>query len=177
MMDWSACGLSADTVSDQASWQAYIALTLSSIESTIRLPKKAILIIPDKFSKFKTTAVCVKEDKALGLTATEEETEIENVIWDGEALLDVSEFERAGYASKGMMLLRNRFFKTCAFNTNLQRWFKDNNIKEIRQLTGYTTARKVEDIKLVITESSRSSQYTSSVGLAESIRLEFKCRD
>ena len=42
-MDWSACGLSADSVSDQASWQAYIALTLSSIESAIRLPKKAIL--------------------------------------------------------------------------------------------------------------------------------------
>ena len=154
MMEWSACGLSADTVSDQASWQAYIALTLSSIESTIRLPKKAILIIPDKVSKFKTTAVCVKEDKALGLTATEEETEIENVIWDGEALLDVSEFERAGYADKGMMLLRNRFFKTCAFNTNLQKWFKDKGITTVGQLAGYTTARKVEDIKLVITESS-----------------------
>ena len=154
MMDWSACGLCADSVSDQASWQAYIALTLSSIESTIRLPKKAILIIPDKVSKFKTNAVCVKEDAEQGLVATEEETEIENVIWDGEALLDVSEFESAGYGDKGMMLLRNRFFKTCAFNTNLQKWFADNGITEIRQLAGYTTARKVEDIKLVITESS-----------------------
>jgi hypothetical protein len=154
MMEWSACGLCADSVSDQASWQAYIALTLSSIESTIMLPKKAILIIPDKVSKFKTNAVCVKEDKELGLSAIEEETEIENVIWDGEALLDVSEFEKAGYADKGMMLLRNRFFKTCAFNTNLQKWFEDKNITEIRQLAGYTTARKVEDIKLVITESS-----------------------
>ena len=154
MMAWSACGLSADSVSDQASWQAYIALTLSSIESTIRLPKKAILTIPDKVSKFKTTAVCVKENKALGLTATEEETEIENVIWDGEALLDVSEFENAGYGDKGMMLLRNRFFKTCAFNTNLQKWFADNGITTVGQLAGYTTARKVEDIKLVITESS-----------------------
>ncbi|MBO5416693.1 MAG: hypothetical protein J6A83_08710 [Clostridia bacterium] len=154
MMDWSSCGLSADSVSDQASWQAYIALTLSSIESAIRLPKKSILIIPDKVSKFKTTAVCVKEDATVGLTAEEEETEIENVIWDGEALLDVSEFERAGYADKGMMLLRNRFFKTCAFNTNLQKWFKDNGITTVGQLAGYTTARKVEDIKLVITESS-----------------------
>jgi len=134
MMEWSSCGLSSDTVSDQASWQAYIALTLSSIESTIRLPKKAILIIPDKVSRFKTTAVCVKEDKALGLTAAEEETEIENVIWDGEALLDVSEFERAGYKEKGMMLLHNRFFKTCAFNTNLQDWFFDNDITQISQL-------------------------------------------
>ena len=154
MMDWSACGLSADSVSDQASWQAYIALTLSSIESTIRLPKKAILIIPDKVSKFKTNAVCVKEDAEQGLVATEEETEIENVIWDGEALLDVSVFEENDYEDKGMMLLRNRFFKTCAFNTNLQKWFADNGITEIRQLAGYTTARKVEDIKLVITESS-----------------------
>ena len=154
MMAWSACGLSADNVSDQASWQAYIALTLSSIESTVKLPKKAILIIPDKVSKFKTTAVCVKEDAKEGLTATEEETEIENVIWDGEALLDASEFKRAGYQSKGMMLLRNRFFKTCAFNTNLQKWFKDKGITTVGQLTGYTTARKVEDIKLVITESS-----------------------
>ena len=92
MMTWSSCGLSADSVSDQASWQAYIALTLSSIESTIRLPKKAILIIPDKVSRFTTKAVCVKEDAKEGLTAAEEETEIENVIWDGEALLDVSEF-------------------------------------------------------------------------------------
>ena len=154
MMAWSACGLSADSVSDQASWQAYIALTLSSIESTIRLPKKAILIIPDKVSRFTTKAVCVKEDAEEGLTATEEETEIENVIWDGEALLDVSEFERAGYADKGMMLLRNRFFKTCAFNTNLQKWFADNGITTVGQLAGYTTARKVDDIKLVITESS-----------------------
>ena len=48
--------------------------------------------------------MCVKEDKELGLKAIEEETEIENVIWDGEALLDLSEFERAGYKDKGMML-------------------------------------------------------------------------
>ncbi|MBR3714877.1 MAG: hypothetical protein IKM18_03110, partial [Clostridia bacterium] len=154
MMAWSSCGLSDENVSDQASWQAYISLTLSSIEGKLTLPKKAILIIPDKVSKFKTKAVCVRKDEAEGLSANLEETEIENVIWDGEALLDVSEFERFGYKDKGMMLLRNRFFKTCAFNTNLQKWFSDNGITEIRQLAGYTTARKVSDIKLVITESS-----------------------
>ena len=154
MIKWSSCGLGEENVSDQASWQAYIALTLSSIEGVIRLPKKAILIIPDKVSRFKTVAVCVKKDDKEGLVASEEETEIENVIWDGEALLDVSEFENIGYREKGMMLLRNRFFKTCAFNTNLQKWFADNGIAEIRQLAGYTTARKISDIKLVITESS-----------------------
>ena len=154
MMEWSSCGLSADTASDQASWQAYTALTLSSIESTIKLPKKSILIIRDRVSRFKADAVCVKETENHDLVAEEEETDIENVIWDGEALLDASVFEEFDYADKGMMLLRNRFFKTCAFNTNLQDWFFDNDITQISQLAGYTTARNIKDIKLVITESS-----------------------
>ena len=154
MMAWSSCDLSADTASDQASWQAYIALTLSSIESTIKLPKKSILIIRDRVSRFTAEAVCVKETDAHDLRAEEEETEIENVIWDGEALLDASVFFENGYNDHGMMLLRNRFFKTCAFNTNLQDWFFDNDIEYVSQLAGYTTARDIEDIKLVITESS-----------------------
>lgn len=153
MMAWSSCGLSSE-VDDQASWQAYISLTLSSIESILKLPKKAILIIPDQTSIFKTHAVCVRQTEDGMLTAAEEETEVENVIWDGEALMDVSVFEDSGYGEHSMMLLRNRFFKTCAFNTNLQRWFQANDIKQIRQLAGYTTARDVADIKLVITESS-----------------------
>ena len=114
----------------------------------------------------------MNEDKELGLTAIEEETEIENVIWDGEALLDVSEFERAGYSDKGMMLLRNRFFKTCAFNTNLQKWFKDNGITTVGQLAGYTTARKVEDIKLVITESSL--KYLKFMPKGQSLKLSLE---
>lgn len=154
MMEWSACGLSAEEAEDQASWQAYIALTLSSIEKTIKLPKKAILIMQDKVSTFTDTAVCVKEDPEEGLIANEEETVIENVIWDGEALLDVSIFEENGYADKGMMLLRNRFFKTCAFNTNLQKWFADRGVTSVKSLNGFTLARKIEDVKLVITESS-----------------------
>ena len=54
------------------------------------------------------------------------------------------------------MLLRNRFFKTCAFNTNLQKWFEDNGITKPSQLNGYysKSVRSIKDIKLVITESS-----------------------
>lgn len=73
MMAWSSCDLSADTASDQASWQAYIALTLSSIESTIRLPKKSILIIRDRVSRFTDTVICVKETDTHDLRAEEEE--------------------------------------------------------------------------------------------------------
>ena len=59
---------------------------------------------------------------------TEEETEVENVIWDGQGLLDVSVFEDNELEDYGMLLLRNRFFKSCAFCTRLQDWFKDNGI-------------------------------------------------
>lgn len=154
MMAWSSCDLSADIASDQASWQAYIALTLSSIENTIKLPKKSILVIRDRISRFKADAVCVKETDTHDLIAEEEETEVENVIWDGEGLLDASVFMENGYNAYGMLLLRNRFFKTCAFNTNLQDWFFENNITEVSQLAGFTTAKNIEDIKLVVTESS-----------------------
>ena len=154
MMAWSSCNLSADVVADQASWQAYIALTLSSIENVIKLPKKSILIIRDRVSRFTENVVCVKENDAHDLRAEEEETEIENVIWDGEALLEAEIFNENGYGGHGMMLLRNRFFKTCAFNTNLQDWFFDNDIEYVSQLAGYTTARDIKDVKLVITESS-----------------------
>lgn len=155
MMAWSACDLSANTASDQASWQAYIALTLSSIERTIRLPKKSILIIRDRVSRFTENVICVKETDTHDLRAEEEETEIENVIWDGEALLDTEIFNVNGYGTRGMMLLRNRFFKTCAFNTNLQDWFFDNDITQVSRLAGYTTASIIRWIFITTSAFSR----------------------
>ena len=84
MMKWSACGLSAEDVTDQASWQAYLSLTMSSIEGTIRLPKKAILIMPDAVSTFETDAVSVEETADHDLTATEKKVRVKNKIWDGQ---------------------------------------------------------------------------------------------
>ena len=156
MMTWSSCGLDGNSVDDQASWQAYISLTLSSIEDRIYIPKKAILIIRDQESVFDENAVNVSADGE-SLCAKLEKVQIENKIWDGEALLDVSVFEDNGYGDNGMLLLRNRFFKTCAFNTNLQQWFRDKGIRDLSQLSGHyykDAPRRIEDIKLVITESS-----------------------
>ena len=155
MMAWSSCGLDPQALTDQASWQAYISLTLSSIEKKIHIPRQSIMIIKDQISAFRDTVIRVGEC-GVGLSASREEVEIKNVVWDGEALLDRSVFEENGYADKGMMLLRNRFFKTCAFNTNLQEWFADNGITKPSQLGGYCSSRtrSIGDIKLVITESS-----------------------
>lgn len=156
MMTWSSCGLNGDEVDDQASWQAYISLTLSSIKNRIYIPKKAILIIKDQTSEFPQDAVNVSAD-GTSLVAKRETVTIKNTIWDGEALLDESVFEEYGYEDNGMLLLRNRFFKTCAFNTRLQKWFRDKGITKLEQLSGHYykgAPRRIEDIKLVITESS-----------------------
>lgn len=58
------------------------------------------------------------------------------------------------YKGKGMLLLRNKFFKSCCFNTNIQKFFKDNNITEISQLNGQTIATDIKDIKIITTPSS-----------------------
>ena len=53
------------------------------------------------------------------LVAEQKQTEITNDIWDGESLLDENVFKN-GYEDKHMLLLRNKFFKSCAFRTKLQ---------------------------------------------------------
>ena len=90
------------------------------------------------------------------MVANKDNCEIENNIFDGEGLLDASIFKQLGLSKKGMMLLRNRFFKCCAFNTNLQKWFKDNHIKSVNQLNliqGVTFAKDIKDVLLVVSES------------------------
>lgn len=156
MMEWSSCGIDGKGIADQASFQAYISLTLSSIKQTVRLSKKSILIIPDQESEFVENAVRVyRNEENNGLNAELGKVKISNKIWDGEALLDESVFAENGLGEKGMMLLRNRFFKTCAFNTRLQKWFADNHISDIKQLNGcHRRGATLSDIKMVITESS-----------------------
>lgn len=58
------------------------------------------------------------------------------------------------YDKHGMILLRNRFFKSACFNCNLQQFFADHGITSIDQLNGRTFAESIEDIKIVTTPSS-----------------------
>lgn len=134
--------------------EAYKALSLSSLKNQIVLDPHNVLILRDEYSKFTDECINVKTDDSGKLIAVKEKTTIKNNIWDGEGLLDVSVFKENGYENKGMLLLRNKYFKCCAFNTNLQKWFKDNNITSVLQLNGYTEANSISEIKLVVTESS-----------------------
>lgn len=153
MKKWDKCGLKINTDDDidLAAYEAYISLPMSSIIDTVEILPENILVINDYESTFEDEIVAVEvgENK---LIASQREAKITNSIWDGQSLLDESLFGK--YKNKGMLLLRNRFFKTCAFNTNIQKWFTDNGITKINQLKGKTLAKDIKDIKLITTPSS-----------------------
>lgn len=153
MSRWDRCGLTIKkgATIDLASWEAYISLPMSSMIDTLTIEPENILIVGDYDSIFYDDVVAVEEVN--GKLSAEQRTEkIENTIWDGESLMDVSLFGK--YADKGMLLLRNRFFKTCAFNTNIQQWFADNGITDVQQLNGFTLAKDISQVKLITTPSS-----------------------
>ena len=176
MIPWSKCGLKADDKynTDLVSFEAYQALSLSSVEQIIELDPHNILVVEDFDSVFKdnqSIGIDVVDGK---LVARKDKTiEIRNSIWDGEGLLDESIFQQYGYENNGMVLLRNRFFKCCAFNTKLLQFLdemvQNGTISSVSDLNGYTQAKSLKDIKLVITHSSLKYLKLSNKPLAEKI--------
>lgn len=136
---------------DLAGFESYISLPSSSIIGTLPISAENILIIDDFDSVFHEDVIKTYNENG-SLFTKEENCEIRNSIWDGQSLMDISLFGE--YSQYGMVLLRNLMFKSCAFNCNIQQWFKDNNITNISQLNGYTRAKKIEDVKLITTPNS-----------------------
>lgn len=152
MEKWGECGLKP--TGDLASWESYKSLSLSSLKGTIDIPLNGILFIQDSKSEFFEEVVSVEEKDGV-LVATTKETTIENDIWDGESLLDESLFS-GNYTDKHMLLLRNKFFKSCAFRTKLQKWFKDKNITldDLKARGFITLATDISQIVMVTTPNS-----------------------
>lgn len=134
-----------------ASFEAYRALPLSIKIDDLEIKPENILLIEDVKSTF-TETVMYTGEKDGKLFTEEKEISITNKIHDGQSLIDKSLMGK--YQDKGMLLLRHKFFKSCCFNANIQKWFEDNNITEISQLDGQTVATKIKDIKLITTPSS-----------------------
>ena len=157
MNKWSKTGLDENKdlcLNNLTSYEAYRALSLSSIVSTLNLDPHNILFVKDVEVILKDQdVISVNHDPKQGLIAVAERKDIINNIFDGEGLLDTSVFRKSHKVYKGMMLLRSRFFKCCAINTNHKQWIKDNNITDIKQLNGITFAKSVNDIVLVASES------------------------
>lgn len=152
MNKWSDCGLKPKT--DLASWESYKALSLSSIKGTIEIPLEGILFVPDYKSTFTEEVVSV-EIKDGALSAEQKQAQIANDIWDGESLLDDSLFA-GDYADKHMLLLRNKFFKSCGFRTKLQKWFADREITldDLKARGFVTLAEDIREIVMVTTPDS-----------------------
>lgn len=154
--EWEMCGLKVkegDPI-DLAALESYISLSASSAIDTLDIDPKSILIIPDCESTFMEDSIIVEVDENKRVVAREGSVEISNSIFDGQSLIDKSILGK--YGCYGMVLLRNRFFKSCCFNTNIEQWFKDNHITELSQLhkDSFTLAEKIEDIKLITTPNS-----------------------
>lgn len=153
MHKWELCGLTLKEGQevDLAAMEAYIALTLSSIIDTIEIKPENILIIDDYESEF-TEEVIETRLNGDWLASKPNTVTIRNSIWDGQSLGDESLFVK--YPEKGMLLIRNQFCKSAVFHAKIQKWFKDHQITDIKQLNGFTLAHNVEDIKLITTPSS-----------------------
>ena len=157
MHKWEMCGIKIKEGQevDLAALEAYIALTLSSIIDTIEIQPYNILVIDDYESVFKDDVVVTKmqtDDTGAWLHTSEENVTIKNSIWDGQSLIDISLMGK--YSQYGMVLLRNSFFKSCCFNTNIQKFFEYNGITSVKQLNGFTLAKEISDVKLITTPNS-----------------------
>lgn len=156
MMDrWSRANLDEEQcLQNLTSYEAYKALSLSSLISTFELNPYNILFVNDHEVDLPNQDVIrITHDEKKGLVASRENCTVKKInVFDGEGLIDATLVKQYGHG-KGMMLLRNRYFKCCAFNTNLQAWFRANNITSVDQLNGYTFAESIEDILLVVSES------------------------
>lgn len=92
--------------------------------------------------------MCVVEDT---------ETEVRNTLWDGMALIDSGLMPPF---ANGMVLLRQHFFKTCAFRTELQKFFRDwcawsGKDYETYAVTDMFGRRHLlKDVKMVTTDNS-----------------------
>lgn len=152
MNKWSECGLKPQK--DLASWESYKALSLSSIKGTVEIPLDGILFVPDYKSVFQEEVVSVEIEDGK-LSAQTKQTQITNDIWDGESLLDESVFEKY-YTDRHMLLLRGKFFKSCAFRTKLQKWFADKHItlESLKARGFFTLAEDINQIVMVTTPNS-----------------------
>lgn len=154
MHESEKCGLTykiGDPI-DLAALESYISLTSSSIIDTIEIRPENILVIPDWESEFYEDAVCTELNEKNQYVTVQRNMKICNSIWDGQGLIDKSLMGK--YRKKGCLLLRNKFFKSCCFNTNIQKFFRNHKITNISQIHGITVATNIRDIKLIVTPSS-----------------------
>ena len=170
---------------------AYAPLSTSAIEGTVTIPVEDVLILKDQDSFFRTIADIVRaEDYEVVLRGGKKETrkrcvvhreltDVKNTLWDGMALIETSVMP--GWCN-GMALLRNHFFKACAFRTKLQMFIKDycnnHNIDyqtyTIKDMFGNDHLAK--DIKIIVTDNAcKFKKFADILGGSFSSAYDYWC--
>lgn len=163
MNEWQNMGIPFDKMEevDLVGSRSYTSLTSSSIIGTLDIDPYSILLIDEVVGEYTQECNVVNvEDKHLIINKEEYTQRTE--MWDGQSLGDESLFntgeyvdkkgKRHSYAGKGFLLLRQHFFKSAAFNTKLQKYYKENGITHVYDRFG--NEYKAEQIKIVTTKNS-----------------------
>lgn len=167
LIEWARLGIVFEKTQpiDVAGIKSYEALVLSGICGKIKILPEEILLINDYESVFDKEASVTKLDENNRLMVVDEEVEYRNSIWDGQSLMDFSKYKEfiefedvkksESLNGKSFVLLRNLWFKSAAFNFNIQKYFADNNVTlEDVKKHGWTIAKDIKQIKLITTPNS-----------------------
>ena len=134
---------------------AYAPLVSSGIVGRIKINPKNILILKDVDRFFTTDVISVETDENKHCIAKKiPDYKLKNTLFDGQALIDSNVFPAWG---NGYILLRHHFCKMAAFNTNIQKFFKDYfgdayYTATVKDMFG--NDHYVKDIELITTDNA-----------------------
>ena len=109
-----------------------------------------------------------------------EKTRLKNTLWDGMALIET---EGLPNSINGMALLRNHFFKACAFRTKISLFFKEwckqhkynYETYEIEDMFG--VKHKVKDIRIITTNNAiKWLKFSDIMGNTPQEAYEYWCK-
>lgn len=134
---------------------AYAPLVSSGIVGRVKINPKNILILRDVDRIFNTDVVSIETDENKHCYAKHiSNYKLKNTLFDGQALIDSSIFPQWG---NGYILLRHHFCKMAAFNTNIQKFFKDYFGDDYYTATVkdmFGNEHYVKDIELITTDNA-----------------------
>lgn len=134
---------------------AYAPLISSGIVGRVKINPKNILILKDIDRFFNTNVISVETDENKHCYAKHiDDYKLKNTLFDGQALIDSSIFPDWG---NGYILLRHHFCKMAAFNTNIQKFFRDYfgdkyYTATVKDMFG--NEHYVKDIELITTDNA-----------------------
>lgn len=134
---------------------AYISLVASGIENKIKINPKNILILKDVDRFFNTNIIEITTNDQRQCVAEKiDNYSLKNTLFDGQALIDSSIFPSWG---NGYILLRHHFCKVAAFNTNIQKFFRDyfgDKYLTAKVVDMFGNEHYVKDIEMITTDNA-----------------------